>query len=271
MILDKKNTSDFVEYLKNEALSGTNIAVKFDYNEIQYILYFQGESLVYATNSILPNERLERHLKYLSYNITRLKGIWQKINQELEENPHHEKDNDLPPEYNKFIWLAEKKYLNPQQLNILGKRLSQEILESLLLIETIDSQTVNISEHNLTNVFQHNFTQVLEETEKKLEKWQTLVPEIQSTYQRPYLGIFDKNENNNKTLSQADKEKLARILRGFNFRQLGALLNQDELLIAQRLYPLIKRKIIILRNPKPEFEQKMENKLSEKFSQKNQT
>jgi twitching motility two-component system response regulator PilG len=56
-------------------------------------------------------------------------------------------------------------------------------------------------------------------------------------------------------LPLAQQENLGRILRGFSFRQLGILLQQDELSLVQRLLPLIQQKAIVLRDPQTPFDQ----------------
>ncbi|HIK36586.1 MAG: hypothetical protein NZ901_07185 [Geminocystis sp.] len=53
--------------------------------------------------------------------------------------------------------------------------------------------------------------------------------------------------------SPAVRENLGRILRGFNFRKIAAIINKDELAIVESLYPLIKNKDVILRGPSLEY------------------
>jgi twitching motility two-component system response regulator PilG len=74
-------------------------------------------------------------------------------------------------------------------------------------------------------------------------------------------------------------QRLGRILRGFNFLQLGALMGKDPLAIAKQLYPLIGDGSILLRDPlspfdmlprtyylAPEEEKENIQKLSETFA-----
>lgn len=243
-----------LEYLNNNPFLKNKVTVEFDYNSINYKLYFEDQNLFYATNSIFPYERLERHLKSLSHQISALKGIWPKIKNELENITNQEYHSNFPIEYDLIIWLLKKQYLNAQQLSILGQKLSQEIFEGLLLINDFDVQKIKISDHKLINICHCNFNKLIDVAKNNLQKWQKFTPEIQSPYQRPTLAINQELVPENQKLSPATHNTLAKILRGFNFKELSAILNQDEIKIAEKLYPLIKQKIVILKNPKSDFD-----------------
>jgi twitching motility two-component system response regulator PilG len=251
MVIAGNNTINPIKYLEQTSSSGTNVAVEFVHDSVQYRFYLRGDKLLYATNSILSNGMLERHLKCLSHQIPRLKSVWNKLSLTLDEDDTDSQTNDhkLNVDLQKIIWLTENKYLNSQQLTLLGKRISQEVIESLLLIEQIFITNVKIYDCNIPNFCQHSLKEVIEEAKQQVSQWQSFLPEIYSPYQRPYLGISN-DDPIDRQLSAADIEKLGKILRGFNFRELGALLNLDDLTVVKRLYPFIKRKTVILRNPK---------------------
>lgn len=75
-----------------------------------------------------------------------------------------------------------------------------------------------------------------------------MAPRISSPYQRPYLIGAERAR---QVLAPAVAEKLSRLLLGFNFRQLGMLLQQDELALCRRFLPLIHEGTIVLRDPLP--------------------
>jgi two-component system, chemotaxis family, response regulator PixG len=240
-----------IEHLVKIASVGLNVAIEIEYQSVTYYLYLAENKLLYATNSVDGNGRLERYLKRFSHYIPKLKGIWSKISLETEDNNLSNINNPYPKEYQKIIWLAENNYLNKKQLQILGKKISQEILENLLLIPFINPSNCRTFSHNLPDICFYDLDSTIEEAKKRVSQWQSLMPEIQSSYQRPYF--FAKTDKT-REISSKSSEKLSKILKGFNFRELSAILNEDELTIAKRLYPLIERNTIILRNPKAEYE-----------------
>ena len=252
MVIAVNSKVNPIKYLEQASLSGTNLAVEFVHQSVQYNFYLQGKNLLYATNSILSNGMLERHLKYLSHKIPRLKAVWNKLNLALDEDDlnNQVQDKKLNADLQKIIWLSQNKYLNSRQLSLLGQRITQEVLESLFLIDQVLLTNVRTYDCNIPNFCQHDLQEVIAKSKKKLTQWQSFLPEISSPYQRPYVGSLTDDDDAEQQLSPADIEKLGKILRGFNFRELGALLNLDDLTVVKRLYPLIKRQTVILRNPK---------------------
>ena len=87
---------------------------------------------------------------------------------------------------------------------------------------------------------------IREQAQKCLQSWYNFYPHITSSYQRPYFF--------SKPGATAEQQKIGKILRGFSFRQLAAILNQDEVAIAKKFYPLISKKTIILRDPQAPFD-----------------
>ncbi len=240
MVIAGNNTVNPIQYLQKAALSQTNLAVEFVHNSSKYSFYLKGNQLLYATNSILSNSILERHLKQISHQVPNIKSIWNKLNLKIDQEDTNSSKQKLKEEFNKIIWLAKNKYLNSEQLSLLGKKISQEIIESLLLIKKISRTQVKIYECKIPNICEHSLQEVIKDSQVNLTKWQEFVPEINSTYQRPYLttGLTNTDNSSQIQLSTFDRDKLGKILKGFNFRELAALLNIDELTVVQRLYPL---------------------------------
>ena len=92
---------------------------------------------------------------------------------------------------------------------------------------------------------------MVRDCQKRLNGWQKLVNKINSPYQKLYLV---EQGNATQSLPLAQREKLKKILIGFNFRQLACLVNQDALTLAQNLYPLIVKGAIDIREPQAPFD-----------------
>jgi len=224
-ITTSKTNINPLEYLSNNPLLIGKILTEFEYQSVKYKLYFQNRKLVYATHSVSPKERLERHLKKLSHQYSNLKGIWFKISKDLDKFSTSEYSDTSPIEYRIIIWLIEEKYIDLVQSKILGKNLTLETLESLLLINNLDINNIQSNNHNLIDLCEDDFTRLIEIAKKNMIKWQVLSPEIESPYQRPYLVFNTELEQEKSQLSTENRRNLARVLRGFDFRQLGAIFN----------------------------------------------
>lgn len=233
---------DLVTELSSRHISG---CLKLDCNSISYFIHMEKGKIAYATNSVEPFERLERYLRRLSHEIPSLKGeIRSSVRLTFEAEI-----KDLmqqPPDYQAILWLVENKYLTDEQATILVKKIIQEVFDNYLLLSknyqsSLVKQTPSVSATGLMEL-----SSVLEESQKYLQAWYRFYPNITSSYQRPYF--FNKPGDN------VEYQKIAKILKGFNFRQLSAILNQDELAVAKKFYPLINNKTIILRDPQAPFD-----------------
>lgn len=228
-------------------LSGRHISgcLKLDYDSISYFIHLEKGKIAYATNSIEPFERLERYLRRLSHSIPSLKGeVRSSVRLTFEAEIQ-----DLmqqPPDYQAIVWLIEHNYLTNEQATLLVKKMIQEVFETYLLLpkeyqSSFTKQTPSVSDNGLMEL-----SSVIEEAQKCLQTWYQFYPHITSSYQRPYFF--------SKPGATAEQQKIGKILRGFNFRQLSAILNQDEIAIAKKFFPLINNKTIILRDPQAPFD-----------------
>jgi two-component system, chemotaxis family, response regulator PixG len=218
---------------------------------VEWRLYFHQGQLTYATHSIEPFERLERYLRGLSIQNGKLSGAVRERARDLFINANTANVRDNSPQsadYQAILWLIQQKYLNPQETRILVTDLVREVLQSYLLLHTTEHQFIAYSPIPLIHL---PYREIVGECESKLQGWRRLAPHIQSSYQRPYLI---EQGNITGTLPQQQREKLKKILIGFNFRQLAVLVNQDALILAQHLYPLIAKGAIRLRAPQPPFD-----------------
>lgn len=98
------------------------------------ILLNQGR-LFYATNSAQPFERFDRHLRKLRPQIPTLVSAIRDQMQTLFE-PF---DDDLCKDYQAIHWLVAQNYLAVAHAALLVEKLSEEVMESLLAVQTGDA------------------------------------------------------------------------------------------------------------------------------------
>ena len=235
-----------------EQLSGSqaNGCLQVSYNSISYLIYLAQGRLIYATNSLEPFERLERHLRRLNHQIPTLTREFRtQVRLQFESNCHN--DELIKSDYQAICWLVEQNYLKLAEAEILIERLTREVLESYLLIPKIESEII-VSKSNLSPIIcSFDWQPFIINCQQRLEAWKALSPHIWSSFQRPY---FFAQSHAQRRISSEQQEKLGRVLKGFSFCQLSALFNQEELQLAQKLYPLIVKGIIFLRQPYPPFD-----------------
>ena len=226
----------------------TNCCLQVTSHEISYYLYFNQGQLVYGTNSVDPFERLERHLYRLSYSITTLKKeVRTQVRLKFEPDSQNTSNNNC--DYKAICWLIKQKYLTTQEASQLVIRLTQEVIETYILLSKIEKKVL-IRNIKIPIIYSINIQNIVQKCQKRLKEWQSFEPNIYSSYQRPY---FLNNSEKKNLLSVQQQKKLSNILRGFNFRQIAVLLNQDELIFAKKIYPLIVEGIVVLKEPQKPF------------------
>lgn len=240
---------DPVETLKQFSNAWANGCLKVSSNSIDWNIYLNNGQLVYATHSIDPFDRLERHLRRLSQEIPILTStVRQQVRLNFESEP--QQDSFIPSDYRAIEWLVEQLYIKAPTAANLIKSLNQEVFDSFLLLKTAKFEFI-ANKLELPQFLNVDLKIFLEECQKQLRDWQMLAPMICSPEQRPY---FFSQAAAAENLPPEQLEKLSKLLRGFSFRQLAVLTNQDEIRIAKRLYALIRNKTVILRPPQPPFD-----------------
>ena len=230
--------------LSNLSNSGrtTNLQVANDY--VTWSVYFRRGKIVFASHSVDPFERLQRHLNRLGHK--KMPGldeararinIWEKAQQQ---------DYLLIEQ-----WVREN-LLKRADMAKLVEGLMLEVISSLLLVNEgyyrLDDSKI------LPASFIIERLSILSECQVRLNAWQALGPQINSPYQRPCLSEQAKTHID-------VPPKLIKTLKGFtSFYQMAVLCDQDELELAQTLQPYIETGDIRLYNPIPPF-----NKLPNTF------
>jgi chemotaxis family two-component system response regulator PixG len=158
----------------------------------------------------------------------------------------------LCTEYSAIRWLVDEKYMTKPVAGKLIARIIQEVIETFLCLPNGDLSHT-FYEHLLNGTYcSLPIDRTLEVVEQRLQVWYSLGPTISSPYQCPYLVNPTVAA---KRMSAETVQRLGRILRGFNFCQLGALLSKDALAIAKQLSPLIIEGSIYLKEPLAPFNQ----------------
>lgn len=217
---------------------------------VSWSIYLESGKITYAAHSIAPFDRLDCHLHRLSHQIP---AITSEIRAQLSlifesDTESHSIPN---PEYQAIGWLVNHQYLNYSQAGELITQLAGEVIESFLLIK---SGTYELGENmNEGQAYcQLDFQPIVERSQKRLQAWRSLAPQVWSPYQRLY---FSNRHRTEQQVPPEIQQKLSAILKGFSFRHLAVLLNQDELQLAQSLHQYILAGTILLQDPYPPFDQ----------------
>ena len=253
---DIKQTSDvtiehLIKHLANSRVSGC-LQVSCDaFSSISFFVYFYEGKLCYATNTVAPFERLERHLRRLSnqnhsLSSQLIKGIRNRVDnfEDYEENP---------ADYQGILWLVSKnKYLKLAEVRALIRRLVRETFESLLCLPQPLIYKFVAQSEPLFDLCSFDANYYIEQCQKRIQAWQIFTTHVQSTYERLYLA--SEATNNIPNLTAEQNKTLCKLLKGLNFRQISALIDKDELIVARLLYPAIIDGSVITRSPKQPFD-----------------
>ncbi|MCS6813840.1 MAG: response regulator [Cyanobacteria bacterium] len=220
------------------------------YQSITWVVYVDAGSIVYASNSIEPFERLDRHLLQLSYRVTNLVA---ETRSQLRS--HFSTQSPIPithgTDYQAICWLVEQRLLSAVAATELIEGLIKEVLESLLLLsegqcEFTEGRPLSPRYYRLA------LPPLIATCQQRIQAWQALAPHIWSPYQRPYWVGQSRSQQPDVP---SDCQRLLSKLRGYSFRQLAAALNQDELTIAQTILPHVVAGTVLLRDPQGPFDQ----------------
>ena len=228
-----------------------NSCLRVVHNSLIFFIHFNEGKLIYATNSLAPFERLERHLR-------RLSNQHSKLDSSIIKQPRLDFKNglefyvQLPSDYQGIVWLAEQGYLNSQEAVTLLRRITREVVESFLCLpDSFEFKFIPKAEP-ITELCRFDFKIYVGQCQKRLEAWQAFSEKIWSSYQRPYLVTEKTKAIRNLTAEQ--NKTICQLLKGLNFRQISAIVDLDELVVAKILYPSILDNNIVVRDPKPPFD-----------------
>jgi two-component system, chemotaxis family, response regulator PixG len=219
-------------------------------NSVTWSIQLENGKITYASHSIEPFDRLDCHLRRLAHKIPSLSSDTRtKLRLMFEQEPEGERLN-LNPDYQAICWLVDRQYLTDEQAKVLIEGLVKEVIESFLLVEE-GSYELSSSPEAASSFCKLDLSSLIKYAQKQIQNWQSLTPEINSPYQCPYLAASTPR---NQQITPELRQKLTAILKGFSFRHLAILLNQDELRLAQSLHPYIKSGTILLQSPHAPFD-----------------
>lgn len=228
-------------------LSNRSGVLEVSREHINWIVYLERGQLQYASMSVQSLEDLTCHLQYLGY---RRAVEVLKTAKSLEHTQHSLEEMSLD---SILHWLSRQEFLNAEEVSKVTEQVSREALEPLFWLKDgyYTWQESDSTEPLVSIRPRPQLATLIGEFQSRLEAWQKLLDKISSPYQRPYFF-------NNRTVdSEASPliAKLSKLMRGFSIHQLAKIIKQDEIKLAQILYPYIKRGEIFLREPKSSWGQ----------------
>lgn len=243
--------------LRQLSTSSDSTCLQVSSNSVTWWIYLDQGKITYATHSIEPFDRLERHLRRLSHQIplvtseirVQLRLMFEADSStqfpEQQRNLKHQ-----PPDYQAIYWLVSQRHLHSTQAAVLIQELVKEVIESFLLINA-GIYELNNSVNKIPRICRLDVEKLLERCQARLQTWHSFAPQISSPYQRPYLLINSPQQNKNLPDLQPN---LINWMKGFSLRHLAMITNQDEIQLARILYPYITNGRVILHEPDPPFD-----------------
>ncbi|MBD2774438.1 response regulator [Iningainema tapete] len=220
-------------------------------NSVSWFIYLEQGKIIYATHSVEPFDRLERHLRRLNHQIPNLTSDSRvQLRLMFEPDSHESESVSLPFEYQAICWLISQRYLQSKQAGLLIQELVKEVIESFLLIKQGTYELKNFSD-KLPTICRLDVEKITERCQERLRGWQSLGAKISSPYQRPYLWI--QNSVKPQNLPEIN-QNLTYWMKGFSLRHLAVIMNQDEIQLARNLYPYILDGAVLLHQPDPPFD-----------------
>lgn len=210
--------------------------------DLNWILYLEKGQVQYAAMSTQGIEELTYHLRYLGYK----KAVEAVKTAKSLENVKYSLEEMSPESI--IHWLNREEFLNAKQASQVTEKISREALEPFLWLQNAHYswQESNSTEPLISILPSPKLDTLVEEFYERLQFWQKLRDKISSPYQRPYFF----NQTAAKSQSNPLIAKLSKLMRGFSIHQLALIVKQDEIKLAQLLYPQIASGEILLREPK---------------------
>lgn len=225
-------------------------------DRVRWNIYLEQGKIKCAANSVQQlMVTLDHHLRALGFQdaAAAAKSIPVSSAEQREKELNWLEGGRIIPSIN---WLVLRQHLDRTQTIEIFNSLTKEAIETCLWLKEGEykwqKNTTELPQHALAArvTFQHmDLFPLLQNMQQRIKGWQNFNAAILSPYQCPYL-------TNSQALTQSSPTillKIAKFLKGLSFRQLALILNQDELKIAQLLYPYIKSGEITIREPPKPF------------------
>lgn len=110
-----------------------NGCLQLSSGSVSWSIHLEQGKLVFASDSVDPFERLDRHLRQLSRQIPTLVSAV-RVQVRLLFESDLESQSSRNPDYQAICWLVNQQYLNPTQAAALIEELAEEVIRSLLSV-----------------------------------------------------------------------------------------------------------------------------------------
>ena len=247
-------TTDFFDKIVNSPQEGR---VHIVGEGVEWRLDIVDGHLLFAAHSLQYLTALETALLDLGYKAA-LPAYWRLA----QLSPYKCKIND--PGLEVLGWtskvvmaLVKRKTLNLAQAKKTLARLSEDAVESLLGLEAATVTWSPLPTGSRPTSHGLELSSLLHRLSDRLQGWSAVSDRIASPHQRPYC---EAPEHIHKPVPQGMLPRpmldlLARLMQGASIRQLARIVHQDEIKLAQLLYPYIKHRVIKLWPPVPPLDQ----------------
>ena len=119
---------------------------------VSWSIYLEQGKLIYASDSVDPFERLDRHLRRLSRQIPTLVSAV-RVQVRLIFESDLESQSSQNPDYQAICWLVNQQYINSVQAATLIEDLAEEVLVSLLAVKEGTYQLINQDQYEELPLF----------------------------------------------------------------------------------------------------------------------
>ncbi len=225
---------------------------------VEWCVDIVGGQLLFAAHSIQHLTAFESVLPALGYE-SALSAYWQLVSLGSYKHKIETTSSETLSWTSKVVGaLLQYRVLNRQQAEKTLAALSEDAIAALLCLKaaTVTWHPLPVGAWHL-NVNGVEIFPLAEHLITRLKSWQSVSDRIMSPHQRPYCETpkdIYKDVPDGKLPSQT-LESLTRLMQGASILQLAQILKQDELQLAQLLYPYIQPRVIKLWPPAAPLDQ----------------
>lgn len=143
---------------------------------VSWSIYLEQGKLIYASDSVDPFERLDRHLRRLSRQIPTLVSAV-RVQVRLIFESDLESQSSQNPEYQAICWLVNQQYLSSQDAANLIEELAEEVIVSLLSVKEGSYQLIEQDKlEELPKFCRLDLRTIVERCHEQLRRQQTVQP-----------------------------------------------------------------------------------------------
>lgn len=182
---------------------------------VSWSIYLEQGKLIYASDSVDPFERLDRHLRRLSRQIPTLVSAV-RVQVRLIFESDLESQSSQNPDYQAICWLVNQQYLNTQEAANLIEELAEEVIVSFLSVKEGNYQLIEQNQlEDLPKFCRLDLRTLVERCHEQLRRQQTVQSTSSTSEQRaesisqnappPKLELVQKATSQSNTAPQTEK------------------------------------------------------------------